>query len=153
MRPISILKKSLSGFLQHKPRGEHINTSLVISDVLQSVAAMTSTDPPRKTTSSTLFPTSTCQFLTTRGTYQVRDSPRPLLPLNPLSGVEGKTARLTCTVRSRGDRTVSWIRRGVHPVVMSSGGVTFTSDTRYEKMIINYLQTEQLTPWLQRVGE
>ena len=48
-----------------------------------------------------------------------------------VAGVEGKTAKLTCTVRSRGDRFVSWIRRGVHPVVLSSGDVTFTSDTRY----------------------
>jgi len=47
-----------------------------------------------------------------------------------ISGVEGKTARLICTVRSRGERTVSWIRRGVHPVVLSSGAITFTSDTR-----------------------
>lgn len=47
-----------------------------------------------------------------------------------VAGVEGKTAKLTCTVRSRGDRFVSWIRRGVHPVVLSSGDVTFTSDTR-----------------------
>ena len=46
-------------------------------------------------------------------------------------GVEGKTAKLTCTVRSRGDRFVSWIRRGIHPVVLSSGDITFTSDTRF----------------------
>ena len=50
--------------------------------------------------------------------------------LTSCTGVEGKTARLVCTVRSRADRTVSWIRRGVHPVVLSSGAVTFTSDTR-----------------------
>lgn len=48
-----------------------------------------------------------------------------------VSGVEGKTAKLTCTVRSRGDRLVSWIRRGIHPVVLSSGDITFTSDTRF----------------------
>ena len=46
------------------------------------------------------------------------------------AGVEGKTAVLVCTVRGRGDRLVSWIRRGAHPVVLSSGPVTFTSDTR-----------------------
>lgn len=47
-----------------------------------------------------------------------------------LSAVEGKTARLACTVRNLGDRRVSWIRRATHPIVLSSGSVTFTSDSR-----------------------
>ena len=46
------------------------------------------------------------------------------------AGVEGKTAKLTCTVKSRADRVVSWIRRDVHPVILSSGDVVFTSDPR-----------------------
>jgi len=47
-----------------------------------------------------------------------------------ISAVEGKTARLSCTVRNLGDRMVSWIRRATHPIVLSSGAVTFTSDSR-----------------------
>ena len=37
---------------------------------------------------------------------------------------------MTCTVKSRADRVVSWIRRDVHPVILSSGDVVFTSDPR-----------------------
>jgi len=47
-----------------------------------------------------------------------------------ISAVEGKTAKLSCTVRNLGDRMVSWIRRATHPIVLSSGAVTFTSDSR-----------------------
>jgi len=47
-----------------------------------------------------------------------------------VSAVEGKTATLSCTVRNLGDRRVSWIRRATHPIVLSSGSVTFTSDSR-----------------------
>jgi len=47
-----------------------------------------------------------------------------------ISAVEGKTATLSCTVRNLGDRRVSWIRRATHPIVLSSGSVTFTSDSR-----------------------
>eukprot|EP00092_Neocalanus_flemingeri_P023758 GFUD01025772.1.p1 GENE.GFUD01025772.1~~GFUD01025772.1.p1 ORF type:complete len:394 (+),score=66.89 GFUD01025772.1:129-1310(+) len=47
-----------------------------------------------------------------------------------ISAVEGKTAKLSCTVQNLGDRRVSWIRRATHPIVLSSGAVTFTSDSR-----------------------
>lgn len=53
-----------------------------------------------------------------------------LRSLRNVSAVEGKVATLSCTVRNLGDRRVSWIRRATHPIVLSSGSVTFTSDSR-----------------------
>lgn len=57
-----------------------------------------------------------------------------------ISAVEGKTAKLSCTVRNLGDRMVSWIRKATHPIVLSSGAVTFTSDSRVS--VINLPGTE-----------
>jgi hypothetical protein len=47
-----------------------------------------------------------------------------------VTAVEGRGAELECGVGNLRDRRVSWIRKERHPVVLSSGTVVFTSDSR-----------------------
>jgi len=49
-----------------------------------------------------------------------------------ITTVEGGRAIFICRIRHLGhNRTVSWIRKARHPVILSSGPALFTSDTRF----------------------
>jgi hypothetical protein len=52
-----------------------------------------------------------------------------------VTAVEGRRAELECGVGNLRDRRVSWIRKERHPVVLSSGTVVFTSDSRVSASI------------------
>ncbi|KAH8375788.1 hypothetical protein KR200_009936, partial [Drosophila serrata] len=50
-----------------------------------------------------------------------------------ITGLVGKTVRLTCRVKNLGNRTVSWVRhRDIH--LLTVGRYTYTSDQRFEAM-------------------
>ncbi|XP_052857106.1 zwei Ig domain protein zig-8 isoform X1 [Drosophila gunungcola] len=50
-----------------------------------------------------------------------------------ITGLVGKTVKLTCRVKNLGNRTVSWVRhRDIH--LLTVGRYTYTSDQRFEAM-------------------
>ncbi|XP_018798646.1 PREDICTED: uncharacterized protein LOC108974964 [Bactrocera latifrons] len=54
------------------------------------------------------------------------------VPTN-ITGLVGKTVKLTCRVKNLGNRTVSWVRhRDIH--LLTVGRYTYTSDQRFEAM-------------------
>ncbi|XP_067641995.1 kin of IRRE-like protein 1 [Eurosta solidaginis] len=54
------------------------------------------------------------------------------VPAN-ITGLVGKTVKLTCRVKNLGNRTVSWVRhRDIH--LLTVGRYTYTSDQRFEAM-------------------
>ena len=58
-----------------------------------------------------------------------------------VTAVEGRRAELECGVGNLRDRRVSWIRKERHPVVLSSGTVVFTSDSRVSSCSTVYYKT------------
>ncbi|XP_040566660.1 protein amalgam [Lepeophtheirus salmonis] len=71
-----------------------------------------------------------------RGSHKGSYGP-PFFEINKAAGgrnittVEGGKVTLICTVQNLDiNRTVSWIRKARHPIVLSSGAIPFTSDPR-----------------------